>query len=618
MVTHRFIRRPGARRGIRSTLGRVAILVMLQFGVLLPALAEFTASVDRQVIDEHDALVLELRVDDQVFVGGPDFSALEQDFTPIGNPVRSSQLIIAGGRREAATTWTLTLQPKRRGTLQIPAIEWDGRRTQPITITVTAPTPQEQAVIERIVDLETELGKDAVWVQEQLLYTVRLFYAADAVLFGDLPPTPVIRNALVQPVGDSRPGSVTRGGIRYNVVEQRYAIVPQRSGTLSIPPETFSGAIRIAERGQTRRKNIRIASDGHEVEVRPQPDAWPADVPWLPARDLTLEQTWSVSPPSFRAGEPVSRTLELFAKGVAASTLPELRTGAAENARVYPDQPALDEGFAAGAFVATRIQSQVIIPETEGAMTLPEIRVPWWDVDRGELRTAVIPGLRFRVDAAPGGAAAARTTPQTAGADPQAGVAAPGADADVTAAASDAAPDPVSGADAAPLTRTVGPLDVDLRWRWLLAALLAAGLGMFCIRWLIRRRSRSAARGAPAPPETTGRPQTAAARAAADREDVLAACSAGDPAAARAALTRWRRGAQLDDEERSELESRIRALDAVLFAPGAGRDAADADPADPVWDGAALAAWLQAHPSRRRARSRRRAQPALPPLHPDL
>ena len=148
-----------------------AVVIVLL--ALLPAgaRAAFVASVDRQVIDENDVVVLELRRDAQVFVGSPDLSALDDDFEVLGTQ-RASQFTILGGRTRSVTTWTVTLQPKRRGTLVIPSIEYDGERTDPITITVTQPTAQELEALRRTVFFETELDVDESWVQQQLRYTV--------------------------------------------------------------------------------------------------------------------------------------------------------------------------------------------------------------------------------------------------------------------------------------------------------------------------------------------------------------------------------------------------------------------------------------------------------------
>jgi hypothetical protein len=539
-------------------------------------LAEFTASVDRRVIDENDVVVLELQRDAQVFVGNPDLSSLEDDFRVLGTQ-RSSQFTIAGGRTRSVTTWTVTLQPRRRGTLQIPSIEYDGERTRPITVTVTQPSPQELAALERTVFFETEISKESIWVQEQLLYTVRLYYAADAVLFGDLPPPPAVRDTVVQALGDSRPGVEVRDGVRYNVIEQRYAVIPQRSGELVVPPETFTGAVRIADRGQTRRKNIRIGSDGHRIEVKAQPAGWPDGAPWLPARGLMLTERWDPTPPRLRAGEPATRTLELVARGIAASALPELPRQDVPGARTYTNQPNLDEGMATGDFIATRIESTVIIPERAGTLELPEVRVPWFDVELGEVRMAVVPARRLLVAAGAGRPTDGTVVPP---------------------------PEPDAAAAPAPAPEAPPPEDGNGRpqipWLVLGAALAIVLAGAVAARLGGSRPAPS--RQLEVPPTET--PPPAAPRPEDSRRVLLAACARGDAPAARRTLAVWRRGAGAARTFAAELDALTLELDRTLFA-------ADTR----TWDGAPLAALVQ-RVDRARAARRPPAPPALPPLHP--
>jgi hypothetical protein len=547
---------------------RVALLALLL--LVGPAQALFEASVDRRVIDENDVVVLELRRDTQVFVGNPDLSGLEQDFRLLGTQ-RASQFTIAGGRTQSLTTWTITLQPLRRGTLAIPSIEYDGERTEPIAITVTAPTPDEQASLERTLFFETEVSRERLWVQEQIVYTVRLYYAADAVLFGDLPPAPQLPNAVVRPLGDSRPGSETRDGVRYNLVEQRYAVVPQRSGTLRILPEVFTGAVRMAEGGRTRRKNVRIESSGHELEVRAQPDSWPADKPWLPARALTLEESWSPTPPALRAGEPVTRTLTLAARGVAASTLPELDAAVPDGARAYPGQPALEEKVANGDYLASRVEATVLIPASAGTLTIPEVRVPWWDVERDELRVAVVPARRLTVAAGTGAPGDATLRPDE-----------PPAQAEQAAAS--ASPGPGPGP-----TRDIGAFDAP--WRAVALALLLLWI-LTMAAWGWRRRQSTLHRPADAPRVTPP-----------SLERIRAACTAGDGAGTADALRRWRDAPETDAGLREEIDALLQPLDRALY--GAAATAPDLAP---------IQAWLRKGPRRTAPRGDERG--ALPPLHP--
>jgi hypothetical protein len=239
----------------------------------------------------------------------------------------------------------------------------------------------------------------------------------------------------------------------------------------------------------------------------------------------------------------------------------------------------------------------VIIPEAEGSLTLPEVRVPWWDVERGEMRVAVVPAARFSVGAgsgspsaqAPEAAAPPKSTPEPS--TPDSGDATQGADAGLEAPAQSDDPD-------SPAERRVGVFDVGVPWPWIAGGLALAWL-ITMVAWFRARRARSTR----AEPSATPR----RVRPAPPLEAALAACEANDPRAARTALGRWQRQAQLSPGTRAELEDRLATLDAALF---------DGTP-DDSWRGDDLAAWLRGVAKDRDAARRRPAPgPALPPLHP--
>jgi hypothetical protein len=239
----------------------------------------------------------------------------------------------------------------------------------------------------------------------------------------------------------------------------------------------------------------------------------------------------------------------------------------------------------------------VIIPEAEGSLTLPEVRVPWWDVERGEMRVAVVPAARFSVRAgsgapstqAPESAASPESTPEPSTPDP--GDASDRAEAAVDDAAQADEPD-------SPAERRVGVFDVGVPWPWIAGGLALAWL-ITMVAWFRARRTRSTRTEASAAPRRV--------RPAPPLEAALAACEVNDPRAARTALGRWQRQAQLSPGTRAELEDRLATLDAALF---------DGTPED-GWRGDDLATWLRGVAKDREAARRRPAPgPALPPLHP--
>lgn len=540
--------------------------------------AELAAHVDRQVIDENDVIVLELRYGgqsrgDDFARGDFGFDRLEDDFV-ILNQQRAHQLTLIQGRPHAVTNWSLTLQPKRRGTLTIPSFSIDGEQTEPIIITVTEPTVEARQEMARLVFMETDVSSDEVWVQEQLTYRVRLYYSENAVLFGELPPMPRFEEAVVEPMGGASHQTEVREGQRYLVIERRYALVPQRSGVLELPPESFVGAVRLSTPdGAVRRRNLRLASDGHRIEVKPQPDAWPADTPWLPARNLTLDDAFDPTPPRFRQGEPVNRVLTLQAQGLAASSLPELDFGTAAGVRKYTEAPVLDEDRRGDRFVATRIQAATLIAQVVDFIDLPEISVLWWDLDSDAIRRAVIPARRFPV--------ASSTLPQALP-DPEAAHGQPA----------------ITATDAQPES----PVGEIRPWpaMTLLAILLWVGVVLYGLWHYRLRKTRPASTIPPAP------------NAKAAQNALLAACSASDPAQARNALDRWLRacGGEGDTllqrarpESRAALRPLLAELDRALYAPTSA----------PPWKGTALAHWVRQHDHS--ARPRRQHPPALPDLY---
>ncbi|MCC5873691.1 MAG: protein BatD [Gammaproteobacteria bacterium] len=543
--------------------------------------ADLAAHVDRQVIDENDVIVLEIRYGGQARddFGSSDlrFDRLEEDFV-ILNQQRAHQLTLIQGRPHAVTSWSLTLQPTRRGALTIPSFSVDGQQTEPITITVTEPTAQARQEMAQMVFMETFVSSNEVWVQEQITYRVRLYYSENAVLFGELPPMPRFEEAVVEPMGGASNHVEVRDGQNYLVIERRYALVPQRSGTLELPPESFVGAVRLSTPdGAIRRRNLRLSSEGHSIKVKPQPDAWPADAPWLPARDLTLDDAFDPTPPRFRQGEPVHRVLTLQAQGLAASSLPELDFGTVAGVRKYPESPALDEDRRGDRFIATRIQAVTLIAQVVDFIDLPEISVLWWDLDTDTIRRAVIPSRRFPV--APSNLP--RALP-----DPEAG------------------PDAANGRVRIEATDTQPETPVGEIRTWpaltLIAILLWVGAALYGL-WHLRQRRRQPVSTIPPP-----------LHAAAERKALLAACAANDPEKARRALDRWLRACGDHGDtllQRARLQSRpalrpvLSELDRALYSPTAAAP----------WNGNALANWVRQYDHSVQPRRPRPA--ALPKLY---
>ena len=565
-----------------KSLLSLALLVLATLSA--SAMAVFVAETDREVIDENDILRLTLRIDEQIFIGEPDFAPLEQDFT-IMSQQRASQFTLVNGQTESETSWTLTLQPKRRGTLQIPALAFKGQQTAPLRVRVTAPSAAAQEALRALVFMESAVSTDSAYVQEQFTLTVSLWYAAGAVLFGDFPPPPTIPNVLVYPLGDAEPGRRQRDGRRYNTITQSYGLIPQRSGLLRLPPQSFTGAVRIPEGGRTRRKNLRAQTPRHELSIKPVPAGWPNRAPWLPARNLTLEATYAPALASARVGVPLEQTLRLRAEGIAASTLPPLPAPSVPGLRTYDSQTALEEAVLGPWLQAEQRTVTVLMPEEAGALGLPTLSLPWWDTQADALRYATLAGAQLTV------AEGTLASLPPASPSPQPSVSAPTFGADsveapppvITLPEDDPAPAEQAPEDSAPLGPAWGGLFAAL-----VALLAAAGL------WGWRRRS-----AASADPTGQSAPET-------PREALLSALAAEDRDAAYAALLGWQRG-PAGEAAPEAIQTAVHQALSALGAERYGRA--------PAGQGMSWAD-LRALAGKLSAREKPPAPPPLPALYP--
>jgi hypothetical protein len=561
-------------------------LTPLLFALLALALTAahaggFTAELDRTRIHADETITLRLSLDGTLD-GNPDLAPLNRDFEVL-NQATGTSMSIVNGTTSHTREWTLELAPRRSGRLQVPALSLGGERTQPIAVEVLPPGQAETGEAHRPIFVDTRIETPNPYVQQPFVYRARVLYREQprrAVL-----SDPEIEGATLERQGEDQTYAEMVDGERYTVIERRYLVVPQRSGTLTIAgprlealmpetqprggrnrfadfndpfggrfiqgiPDLFdSGGRRVVERGPERR-----------VEVRPQPDGTGAN--WLPAESVQLSDEWTPSPPHFRVGEPVTRTLVITARGATGAQLPILDPGAPVGLKVYPETPKVED--LPGTSPATLKTLKVaLVPTRAGALILPEIRLPWWDTAADQARVAVIPARTVQVEPA-AGEPAANAAP--------AAVAAP-APAPAPAATQNPR-EPVADRNESPAAGTAGP------WVWAAAFFAAAWLAT--LLWAFRRGQGAPARGQD-PVVATAR-RTASARSA--RARLRQAWMTRDARAARADLLDWGRAVWPERPPRGLAEIGVRLgdtggtvaalcerIDRALYAPlGGGWD----------------------------------------------
>ncbi|MGY1519372.1 BatD family protein [Luteimonas sp. A482] len=380
----------------------LACALVLSFaGGLTTAHAATRAWLDRDRIEVGETTTLNIETD-QADARMPDFSALVPDFVLSAHSSSRGSDRVNGQLRERVL-FAVALKPRREGLMTVPALRVGNESTGPLQLTVT-PASTAPARAGEPVFIEGEADSQSPYVQQSIGYTLRLYYATPLVS-GQL-DQPEPDGASIQRIGSDLQYTRELDGRRYTVVERRFLIVPERSGTLTIPGARFEGTGvggYFDDMFGSGRRALQANGPPRILDVRPLPDGAPQ--PWLPLHGLELR--YVATPQQARAGEAATIDVELVADGAAASQLPELVLPPVEGAQVFPEPAQVDESFERGRLRTKVTRRFSLVPAAEGRLHVAAPRVTWWDVRAGVARTASLPALELEVAAGSAAPAAA-------------------------------------------------------------------------------------------------------------------------------------------------------------------------------------------------------------------
>ena len=504
---------------VRAWIAAVALCMSL------PAFADdkpaMRAWLDRDTMHLGETVTLNVEADGSVD-GQPDFSALAQDFNIQGTQ-SSKQLSIVNGARSAKTLWAVGLEPKHEGSITIAPIALGQAQSAPIHLNVLpAPSAAQQAGGDLF--LEASAQPLDPYVQQQVRYTVKLYYAFD-LTDGNL-GEPKADGLATQRIGQDKQYIATVGTRRYHVLERHYALTPERSGAIEIPALAFRGSVLDASDPAAffgRGRSVSARSEALHLEVKPKPASW-TQAAWLPAASLLLQDQGEL-PTEVHVGEPVTRTIRMQAQGLGYEQLPELQLAAPKDAEIYPDKADTRTRDDGEWLYGERVRKFAFVPDRAGTLTVPGLSVTWWDTEHDRLATAELPARTIKV--LPAAGTTARVAP------------AGGSPAVSTPANANGLPGAVSAFGEATRIRL-----------WQVFA--AIGFLLWFATLLAWWWSRRAAGTLPRLPTGAADTNSTAQRAA-----FLRACSLGDLAGAERALVAWARHERADVRNLGELAARL-------------------------------------------------------------
>jgi hypothetical protein len=510
---------------------RLALLLLTAL-LALPATAALQASLDQDQVQPGESVQLTLQRDGHGS-SQPDLTPLKQDFAILSRASGSSIQLI-NGHLATQMQMRLLLAPKHTGRIEIPPLTWDGERSSALILTVAANagTPGNAAGEANApvapVFMTSTLEQKQPYVQAAA--TLKLRIHADQPLHQASLTFASGNDVVVQQIGKDKQSSEMRDGRSYQVIERDYLLFPQRSGRISLAGPVLDALVvdtrpaaadPFSSQGfgnpfagmMNTARPLRLQGDSLVLDVRPRP-AGVAAQDWLPAQQVSLEESGTPASGTVHAGEPFTRHLRVSALGLSAALLPNLadRMQLPDGIKAYPDQPTLNNAEQDGSVNGIREQDIAFIASRPGRYQLPAVRLAWWDTVHNTPREAVLPARTLEVLPAAGGS---------------------------SSSAPPVAASPFASASASPATPTgIAPMTVPGRMAtaWPLISLL---LGMLWLATLTAwwRGRRPASHQHPEPVKAA--PGTDPAHAGTARKAFRQSCHENDAAAARRHLLDW-------------------------------------------------------------------------------
>jgi len=359
---------------------------------------EITLTLDRSELARGETLTLTIRVYDQRQGMQLDLTPLTENFDVLGTRT-SSQVRSINGNTDIWTDYIITLFPLTEGSLRIPSLTISGQLTDELEVTVTNQGARSNQETDELF-LEIEVNKDSLYVQEQLLFSIRLFYTINGIrnpVFTEID----IPDTVTQLIGSPNQYEKIIDGQRYGVYEKRYVIFPQKSGSLDIPDILFRGEVTdgsssfVFRNLNTRR--ITAFIEGRTIDVVERPPSAEILPTWLPVTDLVMEESFSRPLSDLKVGDSFVRTIKMTANGVDGAVLPPFSPSNIQGFNTYPDPAKIERRFVNGSIVGERIESSTLVVLEDGNLSIPAIKIDWWNVDFDRLDSTIIQETMLRI-----------------------------------------------------------------------------------------------------------------------------------------------------------------------------------------------------------------------------
>lgn len=472
-------------------MNKLLVGLVLSIGSAL-AQADLQVQVEPSQVSTNDTFKIILTQDNPQQSGLPNLTTLQKDFYILSTE-RSVNYTVLNGQAQSMSQWIVSVKAKKAGVVTIPAITIGADQSTPLTINVENGTKVQElpanAAQQEGIFIDTMVNVEKPYVNQQIVYTIKL-YASEQLLDAKY-QGPQVADALLFPLGDEKRYQTVKNNTNYMVSEQSYAIFPQKSGTLKITSPIFTALVY-----DFNPQQIQAQDKPKNLTVQPIPAQYTGKE-WLPAKQIKLTDSYENSNQSFSQGSTLIRTITINGVAIPAQLLPPLAFPENDSFKVYTEKGIDDNVVKQGELISTTEIKVTYLFDKAGKITIPELRLPWFNTQTGKEEFATLPARTLEVTASGTGTTTNNPPP-------------------VAVTKND------SNKEQAPLLPEE-PTKSFTNWAWLVAAVFALAwvITLFLMFW--QRRSRDSSRG----------------QYKKSLLELAQACRQADPKLARDALLKW-------------------------------------------------------------------------------
>jgi len=397
---------------MRKILLAIAILTLIFMATPLTwAKVAVSLKLDRSQVQLVDSVVLTVSVSGSRDGDSmPDIRGLETFDVRSGGT--SSRVEFINGKMSSGVDYTYFLQPQKIGSFQIgPArVLINGQTYTSNTAKLRVVKPAGgQGNANSAIFLTAELSDDTVYVEEQTIYTLKLFLRRNVKNINlNLPQA---ENLIFKQISKPAEYRSTRNGQNYRVIEVQYAVMPSKAGSYAVDPAKMSMTVLQSRRSSSRNffddpfssfssgRPLSVSSKSLLLTVSPLPqEGKPPDFSGLVGKF----KMWSkLEPISLKTGESATLTVSVSGQGNV-NRIPDLKMPELAHIKIYADKPVLESTQDSEGTKGSKTMKWALVPEKDGRLEVPPVAVSFFDTENQRYKTltssqytlSVLPGKK--------------------------------------------------------------------------------------------------------------------------------------------------------------------------------------------------------------------------------